>query len=251
VKALSAYISSGQLSSHLPSGLSLDLGKLFVGGGSAGGYLARLYALHASPKPKAFLSEFGMGGDYLSDHYVFPRPEDFGYTTPRPASLTVNALLHVPEGSPIPISVGSPVKLGPDGPYCDDGRGTLFSHIMKDATFLDYLTGQPGLTASLAKFSSSDLRAAALPDALRVLFPQFQVKELPPTVLLHGDGDTLVLLHESEATFVELQKAGIKSELVVVKDAEHGFRLASDLTLEAPGYLDAYEKGMVFLEGCL
>ncbi|EIN12187.1 alpha/beta-hydrolase [Punctularia strigosozonata HHB-11173 SS5] len=69
-------ISSGQLALHLPSGASPDPSRLFVSGDSgAGGYMSRVYALHASSKPKAVLSLFGIGDALLTDHWV-PYSED-------------------------------------------------------------------------------------------------------------------------------------------------------------------------------
>jgi acetyl esterase/lipase len=78
--------------------LDLELGKhggpkvsperVVVAGESAGGYLAYLsvsamclilyklassnwsQGVHAQPKPRAIASLYGMGGDFLSDHYV-------------------------------------------------------------------------------------------------------------------------------------------------------------------------------------
>jgi acetyl esterase/lipase len=45
----------------------------------------------------------------------------------------------------------------------------------------------------------------------------------PPTLLVHGDKDDLVKLNNSERIFVELQKQKVPCELVVIKDAGHGF----------------------------
>ncbi|EIN14616.1 alpha/beta-hydrolase [Punctularia strigosozonata HHB-11173 SS5] len=251
VRALAAYISSGQWSLHLPSGASPDPSRLFVSGGSAGGYLARLYALHASPKPKAVLSLFGMGGAFLTDHWVLPHPDGIPFWGGRLPFSTVNAALGLPEGVPVPPSAGSPVRLGPKGPYCEDGRGALATRIIQEGLYLDYFTGKQGLAAELKKYSTARERAAALPEEEREVFPELRVKELPPTFLIHGDKDTLVLLHESEVTLGELRESGVKSELVVVEGAEHGLQLASDLKLEAPGVPEAYAKAMEFLEGCL
>lgn len=43
----------------------IDSHSLAVAGSSAGGLCAYLAALHASPKPKAVVSLYGMGGDML------------------------------------------------------------------------------------------------------------------------------------------------------------------------------------------
>jgi acetyl esterase/lipase len=250
VRALGDYLSSGQLSSHLPVGLSLDPTRLFAAGLSAGGYMSYLYALHATPKPKGILSLFALGGDLLTDRYVLPNPDGIPFYGGRIPFTTVNAFLGIPEGSPVPLTSGSPVKLGPAGPYCEDGRVHLFACLAQEGMYLDYFTGQKGLAASLGKLPAST-RAAAVPEAHRDIFPQLRSSELPPTILIHGDEDTAVFLHESEVTFAALQRAGVKSDLIVVKGATHGLRLASDFMKDAPGVPEAYAKSLEFLEGCL
>jgi acetyl esterase/lipase len=250
VRALGGYLSSGQLSSHLPVGLSLDLTRLFVAGVSAGGYMSYLYALHATPKPKAILSLFALGGDLLTDRYALPNPDGIPFYGGRISFTTVNAFLGIPEGSPVPVTSDSPIKLGPTGPYCEDGRSRLFVCLAQEGTFLDHFAGQKGLAASLGKLPAS-ARAAAIPEAHHDIFPQLRASELPPTILIHGDEDTAVFLHESEVTFAALQRAGVKSELVVVKGATHGLRSASNFMEDAPGVPEAYAKSLEFLEGCL
>lgn len=55
----------------------IDPDRLAVTGASAGGCMTYLSLVHADPKPRAALSIFGMGGDFLSDHYVKPHTEPF------------------------------------------------------------------------------------------------------------------------------------------------------------------------------
>lgn len=45
----------------------------------------------------------------------------------------------------------------------------------------------------------------------------------PPFLILHGDKDELVPFAQSESFYARLQAAGVPSELVVVKNAGHGF----------------------------
>ena len=47
-----------------------------------------------------------------------------------------------------------------------------------------------------------------------------------PFLILHGDKDTVVPLSQSQALYDRLKSAGSSVELVVVKNAEHGFRAA-------------------------
>lgn len=52
VKALFGFLSQ-DLAPHLPSGLDVDTKRIAVVGQSAGGYICRLAAAHAKPKPCA------------------------------------------------------------------------------------------------------------------------------------------------------------------------------------------------------
>jgi dipeptidyl aminopeptidase/acylaminoacyl peptidase len=55
------------------------------------------------------------------------------------------------------------------------------------------------------------------------LFPQLLFDaNFPPTMFIHGDADTAVLVSESEYAHEELQKAGARSVLHIVPGAEHG-----------------------------
>jgi dipeptidyl aminopeptidase/acylaminoacyl peptidase len=56
----------------------------------------------------------------------------------------------------------------------------------------------------------------------------------PPTLIIHGDKDTLVPLQQAEIMIAKLKEAGVTAELIVRKDAAHGWKnLPKDLTLFA------------------
>jgi dipeptidyl aminopeptidase/acylaminoacyl peptidase len=46
----------------------------------------------------------------------------------------------------------------------------------------------------------------------------------PPFLILHGDRDEVVPLEQSQILYDKLEAAGVPVELVVVKNAGHGFR---------------------------
>ena len=46
----------------------------------------------------------------------------------------------------------------------------------------------------------------------------------PPTLLIHGDKDTLVKLDNSQKILEAFGKTGVKSELIVIEGAGHGFK---------------------------
>jgi acetyl esterase/lipase len=58
--------------------------------------------------------------------------------------------------------------------------------------------------------------------------PLFQVKAGdPPTLIVQGDSDTLVLPAQSKLFDAALTRAGVPHQLIMVKNAEHGFRPTS------------------------
>jgi acetyl esterase/lipase len=62
------------------------------------------------------------------------------------------------------------------------------------------------------------------PNEAPALSPLLHVsKDDPPTLLIHGDQDTLVPLWHSEKLNVALQEKGVASELLIIKNAAHGF----------------------------
>jgi len=51
----------------------------------------------------------------------------------------------------------------------------------------------------------------------------FVTADDPPTLIIHGDADTLVPLQQSELIAEKLKKAGVETTLVVRKGAGHGW----------------------------
>jgi len=49
-------------------------------------------------------------------------------------------------------------------------------------------------------------------------------KDDPPTLLIHGDRDTLVPLQQSRRMVARLEKAGVEAKLIVKEGAAHGWR---------------------------
>ena len=46
----------------------------------------------------------------------------------------------------------------------------------------------------------------------------------PPTLLIHGDADGLVPVSNSHEMYAALQEHGVKSKVIIIPDADHGFR---------------------------
>ena len=59
----------------------------------------------------------------------------------------------------------------------------------------------------------------------RACSPLFQATaDDPPTLLIHGDRDTLVPIDHSQRILAEFKKSGAPSELIVISGAAHGFK---------------------------
>lgn len=75
---------------------------------------------------------------------------------------------------------------------------------------------------------------ASIPDKVAAANPiTFIDGSEPPFLILHGDEDALVPLHQSEILHQALIAAGVESELVVVKGGDHGF--GGDFFTDMPG----------------
>jgi dipeptidyl aminopeptidase/acylaminoacyl peptidase len=46
----------------------------------------------------------------------------------------------------------------------------------------------------------------------------------PPTLLIHGDKDKLVPVNNSKVIHEAFQKNNVKTQLIIIEGAEHGFR---------------------------
>lgn len=68
-------------------------------------------------------------------------------------------------------------------------------------------------------------------------------KEFPPTLFLHGDKDTDVPYEQSLLMYEALQRLGVQTELVTIKDADHVF----DQNMNDLQVISAFEKTVDFL----
>ena len=72
----------------------------------------------------------------------------------------------------------------------------------------------------------------------------FVTPDDPPTLIIHGDGDTLVPLQQSELIMDKFKKTGVEAKLVVKKGAGHGWAgLEKDLIQFADWFDQHLKKG--------
>ena len=68
----------------------------------------------------------------------------------------------------------------------------------------------------------------------------------PPMLLVHGDSDTLVPIAQSTVFDTALTKAGVPNQLIVVKNAGHGFKAMPGTTID-PGNAEITQDVLTFL----
>ncbi|OCH91245.1 alpha beta-hydrolase [Obba rivulosa] len=210
-----------------------------VAGSSAGGLCAYLAATHASPRPKAVLSLYGMGGDFMTSHYLSPKTEVFfrgrelldasqfsEYLYPQCLTLKAtadSALTYHSGDSPTPGLPSNP-------------RMYLARLYLQKGVYLDYYTGchDPSISKTLRHLHSGEDGSEStscshilIPAEHLPLFPQYAVSaDWPPTFLIHGTSDTAVHVHESLCMESALQSAGVRVALRAIEDEEHSFDYA-------------------------
>ncbi|KZT63420.1 alpha/beta-hydrolase, partial [Daedalea quercina L-15889] len=243
VRALFAFLADPSFSqTYLPDGISLDPNRLAVMGASGGGYPARAAALYAQPKPKAVFLLYSMGGMFLGDHWLTAKdptntlgPGDFQLDNDTAARIISEQVSPVADVPIIPSQSGE-----------IEGRILLFNHWWRTGELLDYVVGQP-ISSELRALPAAE-RLAAVPAHLRPALLEVQYdSSFPPTFLLHGGADTMVLLEESQATFDRLRELGVAVKLEVVPNGPHGLLVSHFPMKSAPGADEAQERGMMFL----
>ncbi|KAG9126526.1 hypothetical protein FRC07_003148 [Ceratobasidium sp. 392] len=195
--------------------VSVDTTRLAVAGTSSGGYLAYLAAVHARTEHplRGVLSMYGMGGSFL------PKSRPFFRGRPLLDPAQFEQLLST--SYPPPVVSGSPLEYGPDG-IPSSPRMFVTRVLLQEGLFLDYLTGDHGLSGRLR--AQEEPTISHIPKQHRLLFPGATVSSnFPPTCLVHGTQDSAVLIEESRAMRNRLEHIGVKRQLFEVEGAEHSF----------------------------
>ncbi|KAJ3835911.1 Alpha/Beta hydrolase protein [Lentinula raphanica] len=246
-----------------PLQIRVDPERIAVSGSSAGALCAYLAAMHAFPKPRAVLSMYGLGGNFLIPHYYTPKYEvffrgrelldpalfsDFLYPaclSPDSRVITDSPNTYFPPDAPSDVIAepGLETNTGPPG-FPSNRRMFLARLYLQLGDFLDYYTGEyePSLSAAfrmkaegMRNSSPSSESVRSLEDALarmipskhRRLFPSLcppdTYSSWPPVYFLHGYNDSAVLVRESQDLHALLTEAGVRSVLSIAQGMEHSF----------------------------
>ncbi|KAF8965120.1 Alpha/Beta hydrolase protein [Flammula alnicola] len=213
-----------------------------VAGSSAGGLCAQLAAMHCSPKPKVIVSLYAMGGNLFTPHYLKAKNEVFfmGRDLLNRDDFP-DYLYPFKRGAPSRTS-DSPLVYHPVTGDPANRRIYLPRLYLQLGCFIDYYTGMhdPSLSNTLGAILEDDFITEteleyrdkferAIPEAHRLLFPQLGVdSSWPPTILLHGTGDTAIPVDDSRHMQAVIERAGIPVELIEFEGMEHLFDFAPD-----------------------
>ncbi|KAG8991723.1 hypothetical protein FRB94_012284 [Tulasnella sp. JGI-2019a] len=230
IAALFVYLASSNFTTA-----KINKAKLAIVGYSAGAHMARVSVIelakphlsHMGWKVNALASNFGMGGEYLDDENLKLKIQ------PRASRVAVGIenlvtreevahWLDADHAKNAEEMSERPITFTPRG--VDDAYETaaLIVYLREQGIWLDFLTGSDGLSSKLRDLPY-ELRAAAIPEELKPLFPQLSLNSsFPPTYLVHGDSDSYILAEESIRTKETLDALGVECVLMVVKGAEHG-----------------------------
>jgi len=236
----------------------IDPEAIAVAGSSAGGLCAYLAAIHCdSPKPKAILSLYGMGGDFLTAHQIMPKdrpfflgremldPKDFlEYLYPSSTSLqpiTDSPLAYHPSTYHIPGYPANPrmlvvrlsLQLGIFNDFFTGEHEPSLSCRLREA--LEANSGVSDKTSPTTQSTPGKIDAkhermrSLIPDRHLPLYPQFGVTPAwPPTLLFHGTNDSAVHIGESRHMRELLESVAVPVRLIEFEGKEHSFDYEPD-----------------------
>ncbi len=191
----------------------MDTESLFLMGSSAGGFLSLLLGTMSDIKPAGIISLYGYG-DILGEWYS--RPSQF-YLKKKLVDFNTAQQF-----------VG---KYGTTDGSAD--RFMYYLYCRQQGNWVEKISG-------LNRFEDMD--------TLKKLNPIDHIdSSFPPTIFVHGDNDTDVPYEQSVLMHQRLKSEGVKTELVTIAGADHGF----DKAFASKEVQDAYNQVVVFINSLI
>ncbi|OCF77774.1 hypothetical protein I204_01775 [Kwoniella mangroviensis CBS 8886] len=230
VETLFSYLSSSStelFSSLQARGFKLNHERLGVVGVSGGDYLARASVVLPPSKipqkvrPKVYINLYGMGGDWLLDHWIKAKPSMPNLVGAPYDPNKVERILADVNNSKEPEKSESPIRVGGD----DQGRLGFLNHWYQTGEYVDYLLNEPGLSRKLELFPYEARFEAVPQDKKWLLLPLEKNRLYPKTMMVHGEKDNLVPVESSKKLQKDLESLGenvLEIQAIYPKDAGHG-----------------------------
>ena len=92
---------------------------------------------------------------------------------------------------------------------------------------------------AIERWSALDLEEAVAASISPIMYVS---SDDPPTMLVHGDADTIVDLNASQMMHGALMKSRVETDLVVIEGAGHGFRTPEERTRATDALVGWFEK---------
>ncbi|CUS13257.1 unnamed protein product [Tuber aestivum] len=180
----------------------IDVDKIALSGASAGGYLGALTGITwKTIKPQAFASVYGMV-DITSDWYC---------TKKQPGLTIMEVPVDTIQEAEYQKYYENDREVVWDDRLIKEDRGPIFMLFLREGIYPKMIYGRlPG------KNSGGSLDESYLQPLNRI------GASFPKTIAIHGDQDSAVKISDSYNLVDGVSKAGIKSEMLEIKGAEHG-----------------------------
>ncbi|WWD04121.1 hypothetical protein V865_002187 [Kwoniella europaea PYCC6329] len=230
VETLFSYLSSSStelVSSLQTKGFQLNHERLGVVGVSGGDYLARASIVLPPSKipekvrPKVYVDLYGMGGDWLLDHWIKAKPSMPNLIgTPYDPTKVERILADVQQGKE-GVKSESPIQVGGD----DQGRLGFLNHWYKTGEYVDDLLAEPGLSRKLELLPYEERFEAIPQDKKWLLLPLEEDRLYPKTMIIHGEKDNLVPVDISKKLQKDLESLGenvLEIQAIYPTEAGHG-----------------------------
>tara|TARA_B100000029_G_scaffold275456_4_gene270139 strand:+ start:256 stop:1176 length:921 start_codon:yes stop_codon:yes gene_type:complete len=193
--------------------LDVDLSKIAVLGGSAGGYLTLATGYLVKPRPACLVPFWGYG-DLVGDWYSKPSP----HKRHNRVKYTEAAARKQVAGPPVSDS------------RLRKGKGGIFYNWCRQ-------TGRWPL-----EVSGWDPHKE--PEKFYPFMPVKNVdKKYPPTLLIHGTADTDVPFEQSVLMQREFRSHGVKHQLIAIEGGEHGLGGGDPRSID-----DAYRSALAWVK---
>ena len=180
----------------------------------------------------------------LDDHWLAVKDRDV--PDPEGGIVARESVAHLLKEQE-PIADDPMPLLGDEVPSGDSGRSQLLMWWWRTGGFIDVVLGINGMSKWLRGLSLAQ-REGFLPAPLDTAILQTQLtEESPPTFMMHGQDDKVVLPNESELTYETLMELGVEVELHLLEGAGHRMIDEKDPPNLVAGVREIQQKAVEFL----